>query len=404
MLDFTRLDKVRRQRPLIHCVSNIVTANDCANLALAVGASPMMAQAPEEMEAISAVSDATVLNTGTPDAEKFRACRICAVSARHPVVLDPVGVGASPWRLGQVRALLDLFTPSILRVNLGEARALLGSDGQEQGVQAVQLLLSDGSRHELGPCRLSGSIPGFRVDTGGVIRQEAVESRTGGDTVRYGEIMVPRGGEYRMVLADGTRVMLNAETRLRFPEAFGDGERRVFLEGEAYFEVAKERERPFWVDFREGTVRVLGTQFNVKAYGGEEAVATLVHGKVEVARGQEAVVLQPGEQCRIAAGEAHALIVGKADLMSTLAWKNGEFVFKDASLEQVIDELARWYNVEMMYDHSLFRESRVHIYMNRSQTLDEALDMLSKAWNIRYERQGTKVWLGERHTGGTDSD
>ena len=158
------------------------------------------------------------------------------------------------------------------------------------------------------------------------------------------------------------------------------------------------------MDFREGTVRVLGTQFNVKAYGGEEAVATLVHGKVEVARGQEAVVLQPGEQCRIAAGEAHALIVGKADLVSTLAWKNGEFVFKDASLDQVIDELARWYNVEMVYDHSLFRESRVHIYMNRSQTLDEALDMLSKAWNIRYERQGTKVWLGERHTGGTDSD
>ena len=95
-------------------------------------------------------------------------------------------------------------------------------------------------------------------------------------------------------------------------------------------------------------MRVLGTQFNVKAYGGEETVATLVHGKVEVARGQEAVVLQPGEQCRIAAGEAHALIVGKADLMSTLAWKNGEFVFKDASLEQVIDELARWKNGEMM--------------------------------------------------------
>ena len=106
MLDFTRLDKVRRQRPLIHCVSNIVTANDCANLALAVGASPMMAQAPEEMEAISAVSDATVLNTGTPDAEKFRACRICAVSARHPVVLDPVGgdlyeSGPAAYRAGR---------------------------------------------------------------------------------------------------------------------------------------------------------------------------------------------------------------------------------------------------------------------------------------------------------------
>ena len=136
MFDFTQLEEVRRRRPLIHCVSNIVTANDCANLALAVGASPMMAQAPEEMEAISSISDATVLNTGTPDAEKFRACRICAVSAHHPVVLDPVGVGASPWRLGQVRDLLDGFTPAILRVNLGEAQALLGDDGREQGVDS----------------------------------------------------------------------------------------------------------------------------------------------------------------------------------------------------------------------------------------------------------------------------
>ena len=136
MFNFTQLEEVRRRRPLIHCVSNIVTANDCANLALAVGASPMMAQAPEEMEAISSISDATVLNTGTPDAEKFRACRICASAARHPVVLDPVGVGASPWRLGQVRALLEDLTPAILRVNLGEAQALLGDDGREQGVDS----------------------------------------------------------------------------------------------------------------------------------------------------------------------------------------------------------------------------------------------------------------------------
>ena len=136
MFDFTQLEEVRRRRPLIHCVSNIVTANDCANLALAVGASPMMAQAPEEMEAISSISDATVLNTGTPDAEKLRACRICASAAQHPVVLDPVGVGASPWRLGQVRALLEDLTPAILRVNLGEAQALLGTDGREQGVDS----------------------------------------------------------------------------------------------------------------------------------------------------------------------------------------------------------------------------------------------------------------------------
>ena len=136
MLDFTRLDKVRRQRPLIHCVSNIVTANDCANLALAVGASPMMAQAPEEMEAISAVSDATVLNTGTPDAEKFRACRICAVSARHPVVLDPVGVGASALRLRTAQDLMARVPFTVLRGNVSELRALTGGQEHTRGVDA----------------------------------------------------------------------------------------------------------------------------------------------------------------------------------------------------------------------------------------------------------------------------
>lgn len=139
MPDFSRLDAVKRQRPLIHCVSNIVSANDCANLALAIGASPMMAQALPEMEAITAASSATVLNTGTPDEEKFRVCLVCGKAAERlgqPAVLDPVGVGASPWRLERTCEMLRLFTPAILRVNLGEARALLQLDSREQGVDS----------------------------------------------------------------------------------------------------------------------------------------------------------------------------------------------------------------------------------------------------------------------------
>ena len=139
MPDFARLAAIGRARPLIHCVSNIVSANDCANLALAVGASPMMAQAPEEMVDITAISAATVLNTGTPDEEKFRACLLCGQAAAplaQPVVLDPVGVGASPWRLERTEALLAAFRPTILRVNLGEARALLQLDSREQGVDS----------------------------------------------------------------------------------------------------------------------------------------------------------------------------------------------------------------------------------------------------------------------------
>ena len=139
MIDFTRLEAVRRQRPLVHCVSNIVSANDCANLALAVGASPMMAQASEEMADITAISAATVLNTGTPDEEKFRACLLCGQAAEplgQPVVLDPVGVGASPWRLERTNALLSAIRPTLLRVNLGEAKALTHRAGEEQGVDS----------------------------------------------------------------------------------------------------------------------------------------------------------------------------------------------------------------------------------------------------------------------------
>lgn len=136
MLPFHRLDELRRTRPLIHCVANLVSANDCANVLLAAGASAMMAQAPQEMEEIAALSAATVLNTGTPDAEKFEVCRLCGgfAAGNQPVVLDPVGVGASAWRLQETEKLLECVSPSIIRVNLGEARALLRRAGEERGV------------------------------------------------------------------------------------------------------------------------------------------------------------------------------------------------------------------------------------------------------------------------------
>lgn len=154
MLDYGRLDAVKRDRPIIHCISNIVSAGDCANLALAVGASPVMARAPEEMAPITRISKATVLNTGTPSADTFAACLICGKEAQErssPVVLDPVGVGASPWRLREVEKLLSRFTPSITRVNSGEAQALLGTDGRAWGIDSS----SSESREERLGCALA---------------------------------------------------------------------------------------------------------------------------------------------------------------------------------------------------------------------------------------------------------
>jgi hydroxyethylthiazole kinase len=133
------LQAVRAQRPLVHCISNIVTANDCANLVLAVGGSPIMAQYEQEVQEISAKAKAVVLNTGTPDEAKFEACRLAGTTANAagiPVVLDPVGAGATPWRLAQIRALLEQMKPTIVHVNAGEAKALLGMGQTGHGVDS----------------------------------------------------------------------------------------------------------------------------------------------------------------------------------------------------------------------------------------------------------------------------
>lgn len=130
MLD--HLKKIKEKTPLIHCISNIVTANDCANLALALNASPIMAQAPEEMDEIAAISDALVINTGTPSTEKYEACRRAAIAAERkkiPIILDPVGIGASRWRLNNIQKLLEVSSPAIFRVNYSEAKILLRQNG-----------------------------------------------------------------------------------------------------------------------------------------------------------------------------------------------------------------------------------------------------------------------------------
>lgn len=138
--DFSLLTRLRERQPLIHCVSNIVTAPDCANILLAAGGRPIMAQEPKEAAEISSRCAATVLNTGTPNDGKFRACQIAGIAANqagHPVILDPVGVGASGYRLEQVSRLLEETAPTIIRGNLGEIQALLRISSVESGVDCV---------------------------------------------------------------------------------------------------------------------------------------------------------------------------------------------------------------------------------------------------------------------------
>ena len=157
---------------------------------------------------------------------------------------------------------------------------------------------------------------------------------------------IPRGGEYQLLLPDGTRVWLNAATTIKYPTRFDGRTRKVQLVGEAYFQVAKDPEHPFIVESEGQSVEVLGTHFNVNTYKPSAGVITLEEGKVRVSSGAEKAILRPGQQAAVSRG---TLKVFDADMESALAWKNGLLLFRDAPLRTVLDEVSRWYDVEIEY-------------------------------------------------------
>jgi ferric-dicitrate binding protein FerR (iron transport regulator) len=164
----------------------------------------------------------------------------------------------------------------------------------------------------------------------------------------YNTLATPRGGQYQLVLPDGTKVWLNAASSLRYPTSFTGKERLVELKGEAYFEVAKNTARPFRVRVDDMKIDVLGTSFDVMAYADEQTrKATLLDGAIKVSNDHASLLLHPGEQ---AASENTGLaLVKQADVEEAVAWKNGLFKFNGAGIEAVMRQISRWYDVDVIY-------------------------------------------------------
>ena len=182
-----------------------------------------------------------------------------------------------------------------------------------------------------------------------VYRPEA--SGAEGDAPAFNRLRTPRGGQYHLVLPDGTQVWLNAASTLTYAISGATQERLVQLEGEAYFEVARDPDRPFRVASRGQVVEVLGTHFNVNSYPDEPLVrTTLVEGEVKVngSSDQQPVVLAPGQQAQWA--EGNPLTVRKVDVARAVAWKNGKFNFNDSDVATVMRELSRWYDVDVVFE------------------------------------------------------
>jgi hypothetical protein len=170
----------------------------------------------------------------------------------------------------------------------------------------------------------------------------------------YNTMTTPRGGQYTLILSDGTKVMLNAASSLKYPASFSGNERKVELTGEAYFEVAHNASKPFRVVTQGQTVEVLGTHFNINSYADDASVnTTLLEGSVKVTSQTQYAMLKPGQQSRVnlnSSGQKIKVLDG-VDLDEAVAWKNGLFEFKNASVQQVMFTAARWYDLNVIYEN-----------------------------------------------------
>ncbi len=256
------------------------------------------------------------------------------------------------------------------------------------GSKAV-LILADGSQVTLDSA-------GNQVIQQGstAIRQQAGQLRydaaDDASAVSYNTLKTPRGGQFRIMLPDGTGVWLNAESAIRFPTAFRGKERLVEISGEAYFEVAKNAAMPFRVNVAgRAAIEVLGTDFNINAYGDEEGIqATLLSGAVKVSKNGRSAVLKPGQQARVTTGIS---VVDGVDVEKVMAWKNGVFNFKDAKLKEVMKQLSRWYDIEVEYRGDV-PNTEFWGKMGRNLTLLQVLNGLEASGiHFRLENNGKKL-------------
>lgn len=187
--------------------------------------------------------------------------------------------------------------------------------------------------------------------SGQIIYNDQVSSP---DSLSYNTLSTAKGKQYQLILSDGSKVWLNAVSSIRYPVAFTEKERTVEITGEAYFEIAKNAERPFRVFANGVEVQVLGTHFNVNAYGDEAMVqTTLLEGSVKIIKENNIQVLKPGQQAQIHSSSSEngeIKVLKDVNLDAVMAWKNGYFFFDQTSLAMVMRQIARWYDVEIVYD------------------------------------------------------
>jgi len=224
---------------------------------------------------------------------------------------------------------------------------------------------------------------------GALLVYDGSKASNQGSPVTYNTLATPRGGQFQLVLPDGSKVWLNASSSIHFPTAFTGNQRNVELTGEAYFEIAKNKAKPFHVNVNGMQVEVLGTHFNVNAYADEGTIKTsLLEGSVKIKKGNISGLLKPGQEGQLNE-TTHNIEIKKADVNEAIAWKNGLFEFDGADIKSIMREIGRWYDVEIVYAGKV-PDRRFEGKISRDAQLSDVLKILELS-NVKFSVQGNKI-------------
>ncbi|RPE09171.1 FecR family protein [Chitinophaga lutea] len=289
--------------------------------------------------------------------------------------------------LAGVMVLGSIYFP-VYRNRAQPAEAVARLQDVPPGQNKAVLILSDGSKVTLDSAGNQVIRQGATVvrKQGGSLQYDEEER---GPAVAYNTLSTPLGGQFRIVLSDGTKVWLNAGSSIRYPVTFAGHERVVEVTGETYFEVADDATAPFIVKAARQEIKVLGTRFNVNAYADEPMVSTtLLNGAVRIVSGNVTRLLKPGEQLATQYA-SNEVTVRSVNVDNVVAWTSGKFMFENSDIKAVMRQLARWYDVEVMYGSDI--PSREFVgEIERDLHLSQVLKILEQN-NIHFKIQGRKI-------------
>lgn len=317
------------------------------------------------------------------------------LAARCPELAIPKVRKTYYWRWVAAVCILLLGGSLSLLVFRPSSHPLL-EDAVEQDANVLAILkTSDGREFRLGGQNspfAGGSPQGLQVFDS--LKELVCEDLATQDSQSFHQLYIPKGGEYRLVLPDGTKVWLNSESMIRFPGTFSKNERKITVSGEVYLEVVRDERRPFRIAAGEGSVEVLGTSFGISVYPEDKVWSTtLVKGSVRVSYGKQATTLVPGKKAYVTDEKLHEMVV---DTDKELAWVNGIFLFEHNRLEDVVKKLSRWYNVEFRFANDGLKENQFTGEVSRDTGLDGILDLIGRMNVIAFEKKDGYILIKEK--------